>query len=187
MATDKEKNIDPLIIREMFSYCPETGLLIWRGAPRKKGYKKTMAEGEPAFTTRERKGYMNGRVSGYLIKAHRAVWAWHTGRWPIDQIDHINGIPWDNRIENLRECVNQKNCSNQSKPRSNTSGWIGVSQNKRTGGWVAKFRKNYVDYHVGVFGCPTAAAIAVMKARKKHGFSEIHGRRSPLMHRVRVS
>lgn len=179
MATEKEKNINPSILRDMFDY-NDKGYLVWKDQPRKKGYKPTMSAGNPAFTTKEKKGYMNGRVNGYLIKAHRAIWAWHHGDWPKDQIDHKNGIPYDNRIENLRECLNSVNCRNQSKPKSNTSGWIGVSKNNKTGAWVAKYRKNYVDYNVGNFRCPTAAGIAVMLARKLDGFSDGHGRDKPI-------
>lgn len=175
MATEKESKINPDIIRSMFTY-DKSGLLRWKCVPRKIGYKKTMEAGKPAFTTKERKGYMCGVLLGLHMKAHRVIWAWHNGKWPDDQIDHINGIPWDNRIENLRQVTNRTNCRNQSKPKSNTSGWIGVSFNKRVGKWSAKFRKNYIDYHVGYFNCPTAAGISVLIARRKQGFSENHGR-----------
>ena len=42
---------------------------------------------------------------------HRAVWAVVHGRLPR-QIDHINGNPYDNRIENLREVSQSENNMN---------------------------------------------------------------------------
>ena len=53
----------------------------------------------------ESKGYLklNARFDGtrHMIKLHRLVWVLVYGRFP-KQIDHINGNPKDNRIENLR-------------------------------------------------------------------------------------
>ena len=46
---------------------------------------------------------------------HRAVWAVVHGRLPT-QIDHINGNPYDNRIENLREVTPSQNCMNRIYP-----------------------------------------------------------------------
>ena len=47
---------------------------------------------------------------------HRAVFAFCHGRWPTQQIDHINGCKTDNRIENLREVNNQENHLNMVHP-----------------------------------------------------------------------
>ena len=50
------------------------------------------------------------------IKMHRAIFAWCHGRWPVQQLDHINGCKTDNRIENLREVNNQENHLNMVHP-----------------------------------------------------------------------
>ena len=52
----------------------------------------------------------------YHIKMHRAIFAWCHGRWPVQQLDHINGCKTDNRIENLREVNNQENHLNMVHP-----------------------------------------------------------------------
>ena len=73
--------------------------------------------------------YINGRL--YHILMHRAIWAWHNGRFPTMQIDHVNGNGFDNRIENLREVTQSENMRNQHrtwKPNADT-GLPGVNKN----------------------------------------------------------
>ena len=43
---------------------------------------------------------------------HGAVWAWHHGRLPEGEIDHIDGNERNNRIENLREVSGHENRMN---------------------------------------------------------------------------
>ena len=43
---------------------------------------------------------------------HHMVWVLCRGRWPR-QIDHLNGNPRDNRIENLREATSIENDANR--------------------------------------------------------------------------
>lgn len=176
MATKNETLIEPLILKDIFTY-DDGGFLLWRKQERRIGYKESMQEGFPAFTTREKKGYMVGRLCGFHIKAHRAIWAWHNLKWPDDQIDHINGIPWDNRIENLREASNLENCKNRNMSNANTSGWTGVSFNRRRGKWAAKYSKSGVEYYLGCFTCPTKAHFTILKHRTDNGFEYTHGAR----------
>ena len=64
----------------------------------------------------ESKGYLRLNVRGngtrHEIKLHRLVWVLVYGRFP-KQIDHINGNPKDNRIENLREVNQSENDMNR--------------------------------------------------------------------------
>ena len=73
--------------------------------------------------------YINGRL--YHILMHRAIWAWHNGRFPTMQIDHVNGNGFDNHIENLREVNQSENLRNMVypwKPNART-GLPGVYKN----------------------------------------------------------
>ena len=62
------------------------------------------------------KGYLmlNARFDGtrHMVILHRLVWVLVYGRFP-KLIDHINGNPKDNRIENLREVNQSENDMNR--------------------------------------------------------------------------
>ena len=65
------------------------------------------------------------------FQMHKIVWAWHHGRFPTMQIDHVNGNGFDNRIENLREVSPSENMRNMVypwKPNADT-GLPGVYKN----------------------------------------------------------
>ena len=60
---------------------------------------------------------------GHHYKVHRIVWFMHNGKIEKDlNIDHINGIRTDNRIENLRAVPTLLNARNRSKNSNNKTG-----------------------------------------------------------------
>ena len=75
---------------------------------------------------------VNGRE--YNFYSHHVVWAWHNGRFPTMQIDHVNGNGFDNHIENLREVNQSENLRNMVypwKPNAKT-GLPGVSKERNS-------------------------------------------------------
>ena len=61
-------------------------------------------------------GYRQIRVHGVIYPAHRLIWVYHHGSIDTSlQIDHMNGIKDDNRVENLRLVPAQINCFNRSR------------------------------------------------------------------------
>jgi HNH endonuclease len=61
--------------------------------------------------------------NGALV--HRVVFALFYGYFP-KEVDHINGIPSDNRPSNLREVTRSQNNMNKRMQSNNTSGYRGV-------------------------------------------------------------
>ena len=77
--------------------------------------------------------------AGYL---HRVVWEALVGPIPVGfDIDHLNGRPTDNRLENLRCVPHRHNMQNRKRDSRNTSGVTGVTFDKRGQRWCAQWKE----------------------------------------------
>ncbi|NBW23114.1 MAG: HNH endonuclease, partial [Caulobacteraceae bacterium] len=86
-------------------------------------------------------GYRKLSIKNKRYQEHRIIFLMHHGYLP-DTIDHIDGNPANNRIENLREATQQQNCYNSATHGCNTSGYRGVSWSKVWGKWQAYVNVN---------------------------------------------
>lgn len=77
-------------------------------------------------------------------------------------VDHINGNPLDNRVENLQLITTRENCSKNRK--GGTSKYTGVSWNKTNRCWEAKIVINKKLKHIGVFRKEYDAHLAYQNA-----------------------
>lgn len=103
------------------------------------------------------------------IKQSNAVWEHYNGELGEEYIiDHINGVVYDNRIENLRKLTSQENCWNKKIISRNTSGVTGVSYNKRDSLWIAKIGHKSKVYKLGRFVNFEDAVIARLVAEKEY-------------------
>lgn len=177
---DFNQSVSPETLRELLSYDPATGSLVWNKrcarffqSEREQKIWNTRYAGKQALCVSRGRGRV--RVLGIGFAAHRVVWAIHYGEWPTLQIDHINGEPLDNRIANLRQVTNEENSRNIKLPANNTSGRIGVSRRK-CGDWRAEICVDQQRINLGVFPTLEAASEARAKAERQHGFHPNHGR-----------
>lgn len=86
------------------------------------------------------------------------------------QVDHINADKLDNRRENLRTATVQQNGQNRGKYSCNTSGFKGVSWDKRDNKWFSQINVNGKRIFLGRFETPELAAKAYNDAAiKYHG------------------
>ena len=137
-------------------------------------WNKLHAGNVAGYTSRD--GYMSVMFFGCARLLHRLAFAAYYGRPPKDQLDHINGNRSDNRLCNLREVTNMKNCQNQKMPKHNSSGHIGVSYFKQTGKWHAYIRAEGKRQHLGFFDDIVDAIQARKLAEAIYGFHANHGR-----------
>ena len=128
-----------------------------------------VAVGDRAGSTL-RDGYRQVRVNGKKYREHHLVWLWHKGYLP-KELDHINCVRDDNRIENLRECSRAENMQNRQLPmKTNKIGLIGVT--KHYNKFRAAITKNGVKTHLGLFDTAELAHTAYLQAQRAHGIKE---------------
>lgn len=132
-------------LRELLSYCLETGIFRWR-VDRRGGAKAGSVAGRISSH-----GYQEIKINGKLHHAHRLAWLYVHGVWPSDQIDHINRVRTDNRIANLREATSAENSRNRSKYGNNTSGHVGVTWCKREQRWKAQIQHEGKMINLGYY------------------------------------
>lgn len=110
---------------------------------------------------------MAGSIKAFKHReyVHRVVWQIHNGEIPEGMIvDHIDGNPWNNRIENLRLATHAENLQNSKKSSNNTSGVKGVVWLKRERKWMAILHSNKKRIVVGYYDTKGLAAVARAKA-----------------------
>lgn len=150
-------------LKELLHYDPGTGLFTWLVC-------KTNATkvGDVAGSV-EKKGYVVISIVNQRYKAHRLAWLYMTGKWPLDQIDHINGVKNDNRFVNFREASNIFNTQNQRRPRVNNSlGILGVNYRDDQKRYCATICVNAKKIHLGSYKTPEEASAAYIEAKRKY-------------------
>lgn len=116
--------IDIDTLRQLLRLDPETGVLYWRAT-------RGNARKDAAAGRFDEKGYLKLTILKGTYAAHRIVWALNYGEWPEGRLDHINGNRSDNRLSNLRRATALENSQNCKRSKRNTTGYKGVSFNKR--------------------------------------------------------
>jgi len=176
-----EPEVSVEILEEFFEYNPITGFVIHKYKPRK--YFKT--DGGYNNFNLHYKGKRAGTVTKdrrtiSLFKKtcleHRVIWALYYKEWPPKGmvIDHINGDPYDNRIDNLRLVTHKENAMNTRLSSKNKSGVAGVRWRRNR--WESSIVYNREYYYLGLFINFDDAVKARKAAEIKYGFHENHGR-----------
>ena len=88
------------------------------------------------------------------------------------QVDHINGIKYDNRHVNLRIVTQSINARNRMKRKVMSSQYKGVSWNKLQKKWRAQINPGKVIY-LGSFNKEEDAAIAYNEAALTHHGADV--------------
>lgn len=168
-------HITPEYVRSILDYDPATGDFRWRHREGADGFNTSYA-GERAGSVGSR-GYLTIKVLGKKIRAHRLAWFVTYGEWPSDQIDHINRIKLDNRIENLRVVNNSENMRNLP-PRPLDPVKLGVTFHRRDRLYSTQIGVDGKVIHIGSFKTFEEARAARVAAEIKY-----YGEPSPIDYR----
>lgn len=133
----------------------EDGSLVWIWLPR-----RVERIGRVAGSVNKNDGYIYIKSLGKKVGAHRVVFYKHHG-WVPSEIDHINRIRTDNRIENLRDpTCHSNNSGNQSAQKDKSSKHKGVCWDKNRGKWISFIKKDGKSMFLGRFASESDAAMA---------------------------
>lgn len=162
MTKTKKIKLTQQELKEGLKYDPTTGVFVWEAVFGRRT-KIGSAAGSQSYNDR-----WVIRYKGNLYYAHRLAWLYVYGEFPESMIDHIDGNPLNNRIQNLRVCTSKENQKNQGIPKHNTSGFKGVSKFRRDNKWQAQARLEGKDVYLGLFNTPEEASEAYNTFAKQH-------------------
>lgn len=151
-------------LRELFHYDDQTGVFVRLvDVGSRASFNKA---GTRAGCVNKRIGYILIGIDGRDYYAHRLAWLWVHGKWPLHQIDHINGNRADNRLENLRDVTKAQNMQNLKRSRKDSStGLLGVVPSK--GRFTSVIFVNKVTHRLGTFDTPEQAHAAYIEAKRR--------------------
>lgn len=145
-------------IRFMLNYDPITGDLTWKNSTSNNVPAGSVAGGAPRT---------NGRryvvIDGVQHLAHRLAWLHHYGRLPEENVSAKNGNYTDLRIENLVLKTDSEVAGSGAR-RANSSGFRGVSWDKKKKKWQATITRNYKQVMLGRFATAEEASAAYERA-----------------------
>lgn len=131
---------------------------------------------QPAGKLHKATGYKRVSIGNAKVREHRIVWEMFNGPIPEGyEIDHINHIRSDNRLENLRLVTRKVNMRNTSKRSDNTSGCVGVGWDNCTGKWKAQIQVDGKNINLGRYTEMFDAICARKSAEYRFGFHANHG------------
>jgi len=136
-------------------------------------YKKSegsMKKGWQAGTF-TKNGHLRTLIKRKPYFVHRIIFMMHHGFVP-EFIDHIDGNPANNLIENLRPATRSQNNLNRGKHKRNTSGYKGVTWVASAGRYSTRIGLEGKRFFLGYFEDPQKAHQAYCEFAKQHILSE---------------
>ncbi len=167
--------LDQSLLKKLVKYNPKTGKFI-RVAKLTKQHNVFPCE---HFTPKSITpyGYYQISIMGRPYPLHRLIFLYMTGKFPAQDVDHINGNRLDNRWTNLRQVTRQENLKNIGIRSTNSTGHIGVHHRTDTGKFHAYIHHQGIKHSLGDHFKIEDAIKARTEAEKKYDFHCNHGKR----------
>jgi len=162
-------NLTAQRLRELLHYNEDTGEFTWIVSRGNQFSKPGMKAG-----FKDTYGHLGIEIDGKRYLSHRLAWLYVYGKWPDRQIDHINRIRDDNRIQNLRDVHGVVNANNKGNYRNNTTGFKGVTI--KNGRFIAQIKIDGKCKYFGSFETSEKASEAYQKAALKKSLSLLDSR-----------
>jgi hypothetical protein len=140
----RETALSQARLKEVVNYDPLTGILTWLSTRGRCVY------GSEAGTIRWN-GYKRVQIDSRTYAVHRLIWLYVYGEWPEEDLDHIDADRSNNRVDNLRLASRSQNLMNRDKSPRNTSGYKGVSLDKKRNKWDARITAYGRQHCLGLF------------------------------------
>jgi len=157
-------------LKELLSYDPDSGEFIRLISL------SNRSTTESVINNKNSHGYTYICVDSKKYSAHRLACLYMDGRWPKEQVDHINHIRDDNRWVNIRKVSHSENLKNQKIHSHNTSGIMGVCWDKQYNKWRVRLQDKKKTVFLGLFVDFFEACCVRKQAEIRHDFHENHGR-----------
>ena len=154
----KEDSITKEFLHEIYQY--KDGILYW-----KKKVTDKVVVGSPVGNIKN--GYLGTKINKVDFRNHRLIFMMHKGYFP-KIIDHIDGNPLNNKIENLRDATQSGNSQNSRKPITNTSGKKGVCWKKDKQKFKVELYVNNKPKFFGYYKDFELACLVSDEARSKY-------------------
>ena len=156
-----KSELTPARLRQLLHYDPGAGEFRWRADMR-----PDVRAGDIAGC-RMRSEYWTIHIDGRNYRAHQLAWLYMKGEWGRPLIDHRDGNPLNNRWRNLCLASPANNAATRPRLPGDTSGFSGISFDRRSGNWTAQINRDGRGYFLGRYATVQEAHEAYAMAARK--------------------
>lgn len=150
-------------LKHALEYDSATGKFKWKAS-----LSNRVKPGENAGFIHQKHGRLLIGFKNRGYQATHLAWLLTHGEWPSGVIDHVDGNPLNNRIDNLRDVPRSLNNQNQRGAQvKNKTGYLGVSWHKVIGKYHAQIQCLGHKKHLGYFSTPEEAHAVYLAAKRE--------------------